>query len=1001
MKESNVAVFLLSILLCVLIYLRLQRKRSHQHLPPGPPKLPILGNFLDIPTSFEWEVYAKWGQQYSEQYASPNSDIIHFQAAGFNFMVLNSYSAASDLCDKRSSIYSSRPRLPMLSELMGWGWLISAMVYGDPWRERRRLFTKFFNQHNSDFYRPRQAEFVRKMLVNLLDRPDEFLDVVRETIGGIALSLAYGLQIKPSNDPYIQLAEEASASFLEAAVPGAFLVDVFPIFQYIPGWVPGAKFQSKAKAWRKLQEDFHERPFAATIQSMASGESRPSLTSNSLAQLDESSDVQHQHEVIKDTAGIVFAGGADTSLAAIHTFFLAMLCYPAVQARAQEELDRVLGGRLPEYSDEADLPYISALVKEVLRWQPATPIAVPHMLTEDDVYKGYFIPKGSVIIGNSWAMLQNERDYPEPSVFKPERFLKNGKLNPYVRDPALMAFGFGRRYVVFPEMLTVFSQAPSVLSMFTITEAIDGNGFPIPPVPKYRSGMIFAQYNATFVLAAISLATWVIAVQLKKARRLPLPPGPKRLPLLGHLLTIPRSHQWTAYHQISKDLDSDIICFEVMGNTIVVLNSNQAVADVLEKKSLTTSDRPAFPMLRELMGWDWALPFKDYTEAWKNHRKLFRQQLGPSAVVKYQHYQIRASRRLLNSFLNKTKDIVGDLKLLSGEVVITIAYGREVTNTEHPYVLLANDAIHPLLEFSLKPDAFLVNTFPILKYVPEWFPGAGFQTKARIWREYGQKFINVPFNNVKEDLKNGTAKVSFVSESLQNIDKGGDIEMQERDIKHVAAAMFAGGADTTMSVVSNAMLTLLQHPHVVKKAQEELDRVIGRGNLPDFTDQESLPYITAVVKECLRWREPSPLALPHVATVEETYKGYRIPKGAYILGNIWACMHDENYFDNPEVFNPERYLSPDGKLDPNAPDPETTIWGFGRRVCPGRYIGMNSIWLGIASILAAFHINRVDETAGPDHPYLYDFLRVPQPFNLSFEPRSKEVEKLIRDSMHD
>lgn len=67
-------------------------------------------------------------------------------------------------------------------------------------------------------------------------------------------------------------------------------------------------------------------------------------------------------------------GGADTSLAAIHTFFLAMLCYPAVQARAQEELDRVLGGRLPEYSDESDLPYISALVKEVLRWQPATPI---------------------------------------------------------------------------------------------------------------------------------------------------------------------------------------------------------------------------------------------------------------------------------------------------------------------------------------------------------------------------------------------------------------------------------------------------------------------------------------------------------------------------------------------------------------------------------------------------------------------------------------------------
>ncbi|KAF9045251.1 cytochrome P450 [Panaeolus papilionaceus] len=476
MKESNTAVFLLSILLCVLIYLRLQRKRSHQHLPPGPPKLPILGNFLDIPTSFEWEVYAKWGEQY-------NSDIIHFQAAGFNFMVLNSYAAASDLCDKRSSIYSSR---------MGWGWLISALPYGDPWRERRRLFTKFFNQHNADFYRPRQAEFTRKMLLKLLDRPADFLDIARETIGGIALSLAYGLQIQPSNDPYIELAEKASASFLEAAVPGAFLVDVFPIFQYIPGWVPGARFQSKAKTWRKLQSDFHERPFAATMKSMASGDSRPSLASQSLEQINESGNVQHQHEVIKDTAGIVFAGGADTSLAAIHTFFLAMLCYPAVQARAQEELDRVLGGRLPEYSDESDLPYISALVKEVLRWQPATPIGVPHMLTEDDVYKGHFIPKGSVVIGNAWAMLQDEKEYPDPTVFKPERFLRYGKLNPDIRDPALMAFGFGRRICpgIHVALSTLWMTAASVLSMFTISEALNDQGFPIPPVPKYRSGMI-------------------------------------------------------------------------------------------------------------------------------------------------------------------------------------------------------------------------------------------------------------------------------------------------------------------------------------------------------------------------------------------------------------------------------------------------------------------------------------------------------------------------------
>lgn len=75
----------------------------------------------------------------------------------------------------------------------------------------------------------------------------------------------------------------------------------------------------------------------------------------------------------------------------------------------------------------------------------------------------------------------------------------------------------------------------------------------------------------------------------------------------------------------------------------------------------------------------------------------------------------------------------------------------------------------------------------------------------------------------------------------------------------------------TMSAVSNAILTFLHHPHVVKKAQEELDRVIGLGNLPHFVDQESLPYVSAVVKECLRWREPSPMGrLAHLLAPQVT-----------------------------------------------------------------------------------------------------------------------------------
>jgi cytochrome P450 len=80
-----------------------------------------------------------------------------------------------------------------------------------------------------------------------------------------------------------------------------------------------------------------------------------------------------------------------------------MIKYPAVQARAQAELDAMLGpGRLPDFTDREHLPYITALVLEVLRWIPAVPLGVPRATTEDDVYRGYFIPKGTIVMQNTW-----------------------------------------------------------------------------------------------------------------------------------------------------------------------------------------------------------------------------------------------------------------------------------------------------------------------------------------------------------------------------------------------------------------------------------------------------------------------------------------------------------------------------------------------------------------------------------------------------------------------
>ena len=143
-------------------------------------------------------------------------------------------------------------------------------------------------------------------------------------MGGATISMTYGIQIKDTNDPFINLAEAAVKSASTATAPGGFLVDMIPILKHVPELVPGAGFQKHGRIGRKLQEDLRELPYVAAIDAMVlyrsifhfnfanssqtSGRARPSFTSIALGNLDETRNANHQRELIQDTAAIVFLG---------------------------------------------------------------------------------------------------------------------------------------------------------------------------------------------------------------------------------------------------------------------------------------------------------------------------------------------------------------------------------------------------------------------------------------------------------------------------------------------------------------------------------------------------------------------------------------------------------------------------------------------------------------------------------------------------------------------
>ncbi|TBU24926.1 cytochrome P450, partial [Dichomitus squalens] len=483
MIDLQVVALCVTAALAIGVFLR-QRRRS---LPPGPKGIPVLGNVFDIPKEFEWIAYDRWSREY-------RSDVIYLNLAGTPVVVVNSAQAAHELFEKRSLLYSDRVRLPMLNELVGCNWHFLFMDYGDDWRERRRVFHQFFHSNASVGYRPRELKVARELLSRLLESPDDFMTHLRHMAGSLILGVTYGIDVQPSNDPYIATAETALHAISMAGNAGAYLVDYIPILKYVPSWFPGAAFKRQAAEWKKATDAMLERPFKAVTQAMAEGKAHPSMIASLLTELKEDEDKDRKEKVFSGVAAAAYTGGSDTTVSALGSFFLAMLLYPDIQRKAQIEVDRVVGrDRLPDFSDEPSLPYVTALVKEVLRWRPVTPLAVPHRLTSDDVYNGYHLPSGSIVVGNVWAILHDERTFPDPEAFVPERWLnEDGSLRSDMRDAELAAFGFGRRICPgrYMAVASVWIGIASVLSTFDLLKPRDANGHIIEPSGDYYSGLV-------------------------------------------------------------------------------------------------------------------------------------------------------------------------------------------------------------------------------------------------------------------------------------------------------------------------------------------------------------------------------------------------------------------------------------------------------------------------------------------------------------------------------
>jgi len=206
----------------------------------------------------------------------------------------------------------------------------------------------------------------------------------------------------------------------------------------------------------------------------------------------------------------------------------------------------------------------------------------------------------------------------------------------------------------------------------------------------------------------------------------------------------------------------------------------------------------------------------------------------------------------------------------------------------------------------------------------------------------------------------------------------------------------------TVSALATFVLAIVTHPEVQIKAQKELESVLGRDRLPEFGDRQSLPYINAIVKEVLRWNPVAPLGLPHMTTNDDEVDGYFVPAGTIIIGNSWGILHDPTIYPDPSRFNPERFMTKGDNQYLSAMDPLTVCFGYGRRVCPGRFTADSHLWITIASMLSVFDISTAaDELGKPikvTPAFSTGMISHPLPFKFSMKPRGASATSLIEQT---
>ncbi|KAJ1274989.1 hypothetical protein BS78_05G102000 [Paspalum vaginatum] len=458
------------------------------------------------------------------------------------------------------------------------------------------------------------------------------------------------------------------------------------------------------------------------------------------------------------------------------------------------------------------------------------------------------------------------------------------------------------------------------------------------------------------VLLALSASLLLVVLSKLKSLlvakpKFKLPPGPWTLPVIGNLHQLVTSPNiYRAMRRLAQR-HGPLMVLRLGEVPVMVVSSPEAAREVMKTHDILFADRFLNATLSAFTFNGNNMALARYGERWRQLRKMCVVELLSAARVRsFRHIREEEVARFLESLA--TSAATGSAVDLSQMIsrFINDTFVRESVGSRCKY----RDEYLDAIGTAIRQTSVLT--------VADLFPSSrlmqGLGTAPRkvlACRDRIQRILEQIIHEKTEAMDHGDeeAAQSFVTVLLRlQKERTMPIPLTNDTMVAVMFDMFGAGSETSSTVLNWCMTELVRSPAAMAKAQAELqDAFNGRSTITE-DDVEGLSYLKLVIKEALRLHTPVPLLLPRVCRETCKIMGYDIPKGMVVFVNAWAICRDPKYWDEPEVFRPERFESID--LDYKGTNFEFLPFGSGRRSCPGINLGLSNIELALASLLYHF-----------------------------------------------